>query len=578
MEKRGLSEARAPIPTPKGKLFVKIIGERGLRKSSEVYIVVVFQHNEFISTDPLAKDQDITIPTPHIPSDQLVEITQRRQSSVISLSDHQDFDAEGNQSSGQFSWNIETVFDVVNSDPQVSITIYGRENSKDNFLGHADIEAHLTETNNSLSGWFQLNGRSDIEGGLWGEINVEINFQQIEKKHWSPADFEILRLIGKGTSGQVYRVRKKDTKRVYAMKVIAKKIVLRKKEVAHIIGERNILVRAAITDSPFIVGLKFAFQTPSDLYLVTDYMDGGELFWHLQNEGRFNEERTKFYVAELILALQHLHSHGIIYRDLKPENILLDANGHIALSDFSLSKANLVKDDTTTSFCGTTEYLAPEVLLDETGYSRMVDFWSLGVIMFEMCCGWSPFYAEDTQQMYKNIAFGKVRFPRDALTAEGRAFVKGLLNRNPKHRLGATDDAEELKRHIFFSNTDWDALARKLTPPPFKPKLKPRDDVINFDPEFSGPFDSSSLNARAAALVSGMANSTPLSPSMQANFQGFTFVDEAALSYTLPDNGDDNDMDEHRRPEEEWETMRDRMSGLTRNDDGIFDKEHSLDI
>jgi serine/threonine protein kinase SCH9 len=184
--------------------------------------------------------------------------------------------------------------------------------------------------------------------------------------------------------------------------------------------------------------------------------------WHLQKEGRFKEDRAKFYIAELILALKHLHEHDIVYRDLKPENILLDANGHIALCDFGLSKANLTKNDTTNTFCGTTEYLAPEVLLDEQGYTKMVDFWSLGVLVFEMCCGWSPFYAEDTQQMYKNIAFGKVRFPRDALSTEGRNFVKGLLNRNPKHRLGATHDAQELIEHPFFNDIDWVALAQKV--------------------------------------------------------------------------------------------------------------------
>ena len=234
------------------------------------------------------------------------------------------------------------------------------------------------------------------------------------------------------------------------MKILSKKVIVKKKEIAHTIGERNILVRTSAASSPFIVGLKFSFQTPSDLFLVTDFMSGGELFFHLQKEGRFNEDRSKFYTAELILALEHLHDNDIVYRDLKPENILLDANGHIALCDFGLSKADLNMDGTTNTFCGTTEYLAPEVLLDEQGYTKMVDFWSLGVLIFEMTCGWSPFHAENTQQMYKNIAFGKVRFPKDVLSPEGRSFVKGLLNRNPKHRLGATDDARELKAHPFL--------------------------------------------------------------------------------------------------------------------------------
>ncbi|SPQ18312.1 c5c55abb-1447-43e1-a2db-722251b4da56 [Thermothielavioides terrestris] len=424
------------------------------------------------------------------------------------------------------------------------------------------------------------------ENAPTGEIYVESFFQRAEKKHFGPEDFQILRLIGKGTFGQVYQVRKKDTKRIYAMKVLSKKVIVQKKEVAHTVGERNILVRTAMSDSPFIVGLKFSFQTPSDLYLVTDYMSGGELFWHLQKDGKFEEKRAKFYIAELILAIQHLHENDIVYRDLKPENILLDANGHIALCDFGLSKANLTKNDTTNTFCGTTEYLAPEVLLDESGYTKMVDFWSLGVLVFEMCCGWSPFYAEDTQQMYKNIAFGKVRFPRDTLSVEGRNFVKGLLNRNPKHRLGATDDAEELKRHPFFADIDWDALSKKLITPPFKPQLKSDTDVSYFDPEFTNALNTNgSLNERAAALAKGYATSTPLSPSVQANFQGFTFVDESALDDHMMDRYhgkyEDEEMDDaDRKKDDDWDDINDvdarsphRMSGIVKGNNNANDEQ-----
>ena len=315
--------------------------------------------------------------------------------------------------------------DVVGDHAEIDVSVYDRTN-QEAFLGHVRFRPTLREYAPN-DGWFALEARDSEEAdSVMGELHLKISFQKTDKKHYGPDDFEILKLMGKGTFGQVFQVRKKDTLRIYAMKVLSKKVIVQKKEVAHTVGERNILVRTAMSDSPFIVGLKFSFQTPSDLYLVTDYMSGGELFWHLQREGRFNEARAKFYVAELILALEHLHRHDIVYRDLKPENILLDANGHIALCDFGLSKANLAGSDTTNTFCGTTEYLAPEVLLDEHGYTKMVDFWSLGVLVFEMCCGWSPFYAEDTQQMYRNIAFGKVRFPRDALSTEGRNFVKGL--------------------------------------------------------------------------------------------------------------------------------------------------------
>jgi serine/threonine protein kinase len=480
--------------------------------------------------------------------------------------------------------------DVVDSDMHVDVSVYDRTESREEFLGHINFEAKA-ERDGLVRGWFALKGNADTmaEDAPTGEIYVEALYQSTERPHIGPEDFQILRLIGKGTFGQVYMVRKNDTKRIYAMKVLQKKVIVQKKEVAHTVGERNILVRTATSDSPFIVGLKFSFQTPSDLYLVTDYMSGGELFWHLQKEGRFDEKRAKFYIAELILAIQHLHQADIVYRDLKPENILLDANGHIALCDFGLSKANLTKNDTTNTFCGTTEYLAPEVLLDESGYTKMVDFWSLGVLVFEMCCGWSPFYAEDTQQMYKNIAFGKVRFPRDTLSIEGRNFVKGLLNRNPKHRLGAINDAEELKQHAFFNDIDWVALSRKQITPPFKPKLKNETDVSYFDPEFTNALNTSgSLNERAAALAKGYAASgTPLSPSVQAKFEGFTFVDESVLDDHMKDRlgryDDDEDMDDakHRNDEKDDDWSDDdvdgkganRMSGIVKtntHDDQMF--------
>ncbi|KAG6007847.1 hypothetical protein E4U21_005435 [Claviceps maximensis] len=580
-------------PAPKGKLTIKIAEARALRKCRDPYVVAVFQRSELISGGPRPMEEEealsITpsglggIPIQRQGSDSgrtpMAIPMRSRQSSNTSIHDYNTFRNRTARSPlTNPKWDAEAVFDVVDIDMLVDISVYDHTASGEEFLGHVDFRAGR-DTDSAVRGWFPLRGHADTvaENAPTGEIYVEAFYQRSEKKHFGPSDFEILKLIGKGTFGQVYQVRKKDTQRIYAMKVLQKKVIVQKKEVAHTVGERNILVRTATSDSPFIVGLKFSFQTPSELYLVTDYMSGGELFWHLQKEGRFDERRAKFYIAELILAIQHLHNNDIVYRDLKPENILLDANGHIALCDFGLSKANLTKNDTTNTFCGTTEYLAPEVLLDESGYTKMVDFWSLGVLVFEMCCGWSPFYAEDTQQMYKNIAFGKVRFPRDTLSQEGRNFVKGLLNRNPKHRLGATDDAEELKQHSFFGDIDWDLLTKKLITPPFKPKLKSETDVSYFDPEFTTALEQNgSLNERAAALAHGYATSTPLSPSVQANFQGFTFVDESALDDHMRDRfgNDDEDMhDAHaNRDEDDWDNINDidlrkagRMSGVVKS-------------
>ncbi|RPB24642.1 Pkinase-domain-containing protein [Terfezia boudieri ATCC MYA-4762] len=574
---RPVSGASSPTnltPTPNlaapiGKLLVRVDKARGIRNSRDPYFVCTFESNEFISRGPKSEGEDEM----NNYGQPMGQPSRSGSGITIPMRSRQSPNAHGKIENGitHANWGYEALFDVLGEHSEVDVSIYDRSN-QETFLGHVRICPLLKQNQNQIviEGWFPLEGRGG-QGDVTGEIKLRMTFEKTAKRHYGPQDFEVLRLIGKGTFGQVYQVRKKDTNRIYAMKVLSKKVIVQKKEVAHTVGERNILVRTATTDSPFIVGLKFSFQTPTDLYLVTDYMSGGELFWHLQKEGRFKEDRAKFYIAELILALEHLHNHDIVYRDLKPENILLDANGHIALCDFGLSKANLAANATTNTFCGTTEYLAPEVLLDETGYSKLVDFWSLGVLVFEMCCGWSPFYADDTQQMYKNIAFGKVRFPKDAMSLEGRNFVKGLLNRNPRHRLGATFDAKELKEHPFFADINWNALLKKDVIPPFKPKLSSETDTSNFDPEFTNAPMTGSLNARALGTAN-LAASTPLSPTLQANFRGFTFVDESTMEEHFG-NRDTRYLDAMDEDVEyEWQNNRRKSE----DDDGKYDRDSRM--
>ncbi|TKA26132.1 hypothetical protein B0A50_04629 [Salinomyces thailandicus] len=580
------NSAGATVGAQKGQLEIAVEEGRGLRPSVDPYVVCIFQLNEDISGGPQEDDMDTAVDNEPMHEENLArgvamkrigsESGQqpmsipgmgRRQTSQTNIAEMRRGSTKPEHETTNPCWRHTATFDVVGENNQLDISIYDRKNNEA-FLGHVRLPINLDTYEHQHEDWYKLSAREHDTVTVSGEVRLRIAFHVSGRKVYGPEDFEVLKLIGKGTFGQVFQVRKKDTKRIYAMKVLSKKVIVQKKEIQHTIGERNILVRTATTDSPFIVGLKFSFQTAADLYLVTDYMSGGELFWHLQKEGRFVEERAKFYIAELILALRHLHQHDIVYRDLKPENILLDANGHIALCDFGLSKANLSQGDTTNTFCGTTEYLAPEVLLDEQGYTKMVDFWSLGVLVFEMCCGWSPFYAEDTQQMYKNIAFGKVRFPRDALSQEGRNFVKGLLNRNPTHRLGAKSDAEELMQHPFFHDIDWQTLSKKASQPPFKPKLKGELDTSNFDPEFTNALSadnpSSSLNARAAALASGVGNDgTPLSPTMQNQFKGFTFVDESTLEQQYEGRDVGTGGAENAAPAKPYsDRCGDRMSGV----------------
>ncbi|PBL02252.1 kinase-like protein [Armillaria gallica] len=487
--------------TSKGQIHVKLIQARGLNVLSSTarpYVVVQFEQNEFVSRDPTDEaDKEVKgVPMSRVGSGSALSALAKASgnphppSPSSSVGSRSSANSSGTGTNGGLFgrvsshnpvWKHEVSFDVTSEASLITFNVYDRSVDDLGFLGTVQIKPVLIHEH-SVDQWYKLLPfETEV---VSGEMRVQITFEQFKvKRALTPRDFEFLKLIGRGTFGKVFQVRKKDTKRIYAMKVLSKKEIVAKKEVAHTIGERKILQQSL--ESPFLVGLKFSFQTDQDLYLVTDFKSGGELFWHLQRETRFPLDRARFYIAELVLALEHLHKYDIVYRDLKPENILLDATGHVALCDFGLSKADLKPDELTTTFCGTTEYLAPEILLDEHGYSKIVDFWSLGVLLFEMCCGWSPFYAEDTQQMYKNICFGKIRFPKGVINEEGKQFVKGLLNRNPKHRLGATRDAAELKEHTFFSCVDWKALSLKQVTPPFKPVVESDESTANFDPEFT---------------------------------------------------------------------------------------------
>lgn len=517
---------------PRGKLRIVIAEALNLSirspSASQPYVVCTFESSEFISNGPESLDNKYPSISAANSNNQwskgLLNTNEKLKRPLYTRQSSSQLDKLGNNQlnlkRGSINpvWEHEATFDVLGTHSELDISIYDAAQD-DMFLGQVRLHPNMNAVTPGVhSEWHKLKSRA-LGEHVTGDILIHWEYTSTKKRQYGPQDFEVLRLLGKGTFGQVYQVRKKDTMRIYAMKVLSKKVIVKKNEIAHTIGERNILVRTASKSSPFIVGLKFSFQTPTDLYLVTDFMSGGELFWHLQKEGRFTEDRAKFYIAELVLALEYLHDNDIVYRDLKPENILLDANGNIALCDFGLSKADL--KDRTNTFCGTTEYLAPELLMDETGYTKMVDFWSLGVLIFEMCCGWSPFFASDNQKMYQKIAFGKVKFPRDVLSPEGRSFVKGLLNRNPKHRLGAIDDGRELRAHPFFNDIDWEAVRQKKIPPPFKPHLISETDTSNFDPEFTQT-STSFMNKQPIAA-------TPLSPAMQAKFVGFTFVDESAI-------------------------------------------------
>lgn len=344
-----------------------------------------------------------------------------------------------------------------------------------------------------------------------GEIMLTIDFKPLLKSHLSIDEFDLLKVIGKGSFGKVMQVVKKDTKQIYALKTLRKQHIISRMEVTHTLAERTVLARIT---NPFIVPLKFSFQSPEKLYLVLSFINGGELFWHLQKEGKFSMNRSRFYIAELLTALESLHELNVIYRDLKPENILLDYQGHIALCDFGLCKLNMTNNDKTNTFCGTPEYLAPELLLNQ-GYTRSVDWWTLGILLYEMLTGLPPFYDDDVPTMYKKILQNELKFPTWLENTDAQDLLIKLIQKDPSKRL---DDAQTIKNHSFFKDIDWKKLLSKNYLPPFKPNVESLLDTSNFDQDFTNekPQDS---------VVDDF-----LSESVQKQFGGWTYNGDNILS------------------------------------------------
>jgi len=289
-------------------------------------------------------------------------------------------------------------------------------------------------------------------------------------------DFQQLKVIGRGGFGRVLLVKKRETNKVYAMKELKKKVIAARGEIEHTRTEKSVLSKL---DHPFLAKLHWSFQTEEKLYFIMDFINGGELFHHLSKEKRFPEDRAKFYAAEIVSGIEYLHKSGVIYRDLKPENLLLNHKGHIVMTDFGLSKEGLREGDTTATFCGTPEYLAPEIIKGED-YTKAIDWWSVGTLVFEMLTGLPPFYTEDEENMYHKIMTAELVIP-SFFSAEVGDFITQLLNRDPNQRL---QDPDKIKGHPWFSDINWDLLEKMEIDAPFIPQVKSADDVTHIDDEF----------------------------------------------------------------------------------------------
>nr|AUS89398.1 serine-threonine protein kinase 2 [Sesuvium portulacastrum] len=289
-------------------------------------------------------------------------------------------------------------------------------------------------------------------------------------------DFEVLKVVGQGAFGKVYQVRKMGTSEIYAMKVMRKDKIMERNHAEYMKAERDILTKI---DHPFIVQLRYSFQTKYRLYLVLDFINGGHLFFQLYNHRLFREDLARIYAAEIVSAVSHLHANGIMHRDLKPENILLDADGHVVLTDFGLAK-QLEENERSNSMCGTVEYMAPEIILGK-GHDKAADWWSVGVLIFEMLTGQPPFFGGNRDKIQKKIIKEKIKLPA-FLSSEAHSLLKGLLQKDPSRRLGSgATGSEEVRRHKWLKPINWRKLEAREVQPSFRPEVAGKLCTANFE-------------------------------------------------------------------------------------------------
>ncbi|XP_053211984.1 protein kinase C iota type-like [Panonychus citri] len=370
--------------------------------------------------------------------------------------------------------------------------------------------------------------RDDNEASLAeGEDNQrrsdELVVAENGARHYCLDDFDLLRVIGRGSYAKVLLVELRETKRRYAMKVIKKEIVAADEDMDWVQAEKHIFEIA--TGCDFLVGLHSCFQTLSKLFFVIEFVSGGDLMFHMQRKRRLPEDHARFYAAEISLALNYLHEKFIIYRDLKLDNVLLDQYGHIKLTDYGMCKEGIRPGETTSTFCGTPNYIAPEII-QGCEYSFSIDWWALGVLLYEMLIGQSPFTVSNKEgessedALFNDIVTTTIRIPR-SISVKATNILKGFLDKSPKTRLGCASDGKgflDVKSHPFFKLLDWDLLAEKRILPPYVPQMED-DPLKHFDPSFTTePIELTPPDMKIIDKID------------QSEFDGFEFVNPEIMT------------------------------------------------